>query len=65
MCGQSSNIEVWLVVHNADGHHVGCPERPRPMSSPRTPFFWFVNSRAMKVTLCSSYSVAVIGLSQR
>ncbi len=38
------------------GHKMGCPERPRPTSSPLMPFFCVVNSRAMCVTVLRSFS---------
>ena len=36
------------------GHQVGEPERPRPTRSPRTWFFWVVNSSWTWVVACKS-----------
>ena len=40
------------------GHRLGLPLRPRPMTSPRTPFFWSVKVRLTKVAALSWASVA-------
>jgi hypothetical protein len=37
------------LIHACTGQNVGLPERLRPINSPRTPFFWLVNSRQTKV----------------
>ena len=47
------------------GHRKGLPLRPRPMTSPRTPFFWLVNSRVAKVARRRSASVDVKRLRRR
>jgi hypothetical protein len=42
-----------------NGAEVGWPERPRPITSPRTPLFWVSNSSVTKSALRRSASVAV------
>jgi hypothetical protein len=38
-----------LFMHAMTGQKAGLPERLKPMRSPRTPFFWLVNSKQMNV----------------
>ena len=47
------------------GHSVKLPLLPRPITSPRTPFFCVVNSRVQNVALESSRSDAVSKSSRR
>jgi hypothetical protein len=47
-------------VHATTGHSTGTPERPRPITSPWTPFFCVVKVSAMNVTRWRSGIVIVV-----
>jgi hypothetical protein len=47
-------------VNAKTGQNTGLPDRPSPITSPRTPFFWVVNVSATKVTRDRSSSGMVV-----